>query len=143
MAPIVMPVENGISLDVRHRLVHARDGGDIDDLAVLVDHLRRRRGLRMLDVQSHGQRGGGDDQVTVIGEIDLGEGLDADDHATVANMMSAAPPRTGAGMDSTTLAREQAQQHHDDTGAGHHPATLDAGHPDQAHVLGERRVEQG
>jgi hypothetical protein len=84
-----------------------------------------------------------DDQVAVVGEVDLAQRLDADDRDRgEQSECRAAQHRVRDRRHDRGHLGQETQDDHDDARGGDHPAALHAGKSHQADVLGERGVRE-
>ena len=130
--------------DVEHDRGQAAQG----DAAAEDDLGPARDGLRDLRLRGHEHRqadaGRHDHHVAVVVEVDLGQGLEADDgHGGEHRDRGAAEHGVRDAGDDRAGLGDQAEQHHDHAGGRDDVAALHAGQPDQADVLGEAGVGEG
>ena len=96
------------------------------------------------DEEGQADRRGDDDGVAVVAQIDLRQGLDADDGDVGEHRQGgAADDGGGDGRDDGRRLGQQAQDDHEDTRRGDDPAGAHAGEAHQADVLREAGVGEG
>ena len=96
------------------------------------------------DEECQADRRGDDDGVAVVAQIDLRQGLDADDGDVGEHRQgSAADDGGGDGCDDGRSLGQQAQDDHEDARRGDDPAGLHAGEAHKADVLREAGVGEG
>ena len=139
----------GLRAHVEEEQVEQDGGNRADGHAGGDENLRplwEGRGHVRLEGHQHGQaQGGGDDGgVAAVGDVLLGNGLQARPrHVGKQRQGGAAEHGGGDGGHDGSGLRQQAQDDHEAGGGGSHPAGLHAGEADQTNVLRKAGIGEG